>query len=273
MHHVIVHYHIFKNAGTTLEYILDKNFGSAWARFDGDHPNCLLTGADLLAFLSENPRVMAVSSHQLRYPKPQAEGHVFFDMFFLRDPIDRLFSIYRWFRRIPPSDDFLSRLAKERSMGEFIGYLVDKYPHYLNDVQVNFLANGGTYYRPPGRRDLDAAIEVMLRAAFPGVVDAFDMSWIAAAYFLTPSFPNLDCRYVPHNTSTEFESTLESRLKQVRDSCTKALYRQLCALNELDAILLQRAREEVRRRFRLVPDHARKLSELKTAVAQAGTRT
>ena len=32
---VLLHYHIFKNAGTTFERVLDENYGDAHIKFDG----------------------------------------------------------------------------------------------------------------------------------------------------------------------------------------------------------------------------------------------
>ena len=56
------------------------------------------TGA-LLALLNSNPHLKAVSSHQIRYPVPQVRGLMFFDLCFLRDPIDRILSHLRLFPR------------------------------------------------------------------------------------------------------------------------------------------------------------------------------
>ena len=262
MRYVLIHFHIFKNAGTTVEYILDRSFGEHWTRFDGPDRNCILATKDLLSFLKENPGILALSSHQLRYPKPVAEGYVFFDLLFLRDPVDRVYSIYKFFRREPDSDDPLSFLAKTRDLGSFVAEMVEKYPHYINDAQVNLLCNGGDYTRPPGDRDLEGATNVLLSASAPGVVDCFNESWIAAQYFLSPVFPTLDCRYVPQNASAEHNTTLEERLKHVRHACGKRLYAGLLALTKLDDELVKRARAEVSRRLRLVPKQEQRLEEL-----------
>ena len=273
MRHVLLHYHVLKNAGSTVEYILDRSFGNKWTRFDGPDRNSVLNIGHLFSFLEENPDVQALSSHQLRYPKPVREGYVFFDMFFVRDPIDRIYSMYKFFKRIPESDDPLSDLAKAQELAGFIAGMLAEFPHYVNDMQVNCLANGGTYIRPPGEHDLDAATAVLAKAAAPCVVDRFNQSWIAAQYFLRPVFPGIDCRYVPHNTSSEYNTTLEERIQRVRAACGDKLYNQLLALNVLDMQLVDRVRAEVARRFNLVPDHEERLerlqSELQTLLAEA----
>jgi hypothetical protein len=52
MRYVLVHYHILKNAGTTVEYILDRSFGENWTRFDAPDRNGVLTSKCLLSFLA-----------------------------------------------------------------------------------------------------------------------------------------------------------------------------------------------------------------------------
>ena len=268
MRYLLIHYHVFKNAGSTVEYILDKSFGECWTRFDGDDPNCVLRPADLLAMLRKNPRLLSLSSHQLRYPVPKMDGHVFFDLVFLRDPIDRIYSIYRHFRRQPAPDDIMSQLSNSLPLGEFISQLLTDYPQYVNDMQVNLLANGGDYTRPPGVWDLDAATDVMRKSAVPGTLDCFNTSWVAAQYFLRPVFPMLDCRYVPQNVFTGADTILEQRLRRVREECGKVIYQQLFELNQLDTELVERTRQEVARRYNLVPDGLRRLQALEIGISQ-----
>jgi hypothetical protein len=266
MRYVLLHYHIFKNAGTTVENILDRNFGEHWARFDSPDPNCRLTNAALLDFLSRNPRLMALSSHQMNYPKPPADGAAVFDLCFLRDPLDRLRSVYQFFRRDPQAGgDPLQQLARNSSLGEFLKKLVDTAPQWVNDAQVNRLAGGGLYSRPPGPRDLERAVSTVLEMSFPGVADRFNQSLVAGQYFLSPVFPLKDCSYEPANLSGR-AMTLEGRLKLVRESCGRQLYQQLLDLNALDLELLRAAREEIERRFRLVPDRERRLEQLEAGI-------
>src|SRR5581483_3960722 len=87
---VILHYHIFKNAGTTIEDILDHSFGDRFLPLDVPGLELPISNRDLIARLEERKELMAVSSHQIRHPLPQAPGFLFFDICFLRDPLERL---------------------------------------------------------------------------------------------------------------------------------------------------------------------------------------
>jgi hypothetical protein len=104
--------------------------------------------------------------------------------------------------------------------------------------------------------------------SFPGVADCFYESMVAGQYFWKPAFPEFDNAALPANVSREPGSTLESRLKAVRSACGKTLYEELERLSALDCELVHRARVEVARRFRLTPDHDRRLAELRARVQE-----
>ena len=83
---VLLHYHFFKNAGTTIEEILAHSFFENYARLDTEDFDGAVSREELVSFLDRHPRMKAVSSHQFRYPVPQVPGYIFFDLCFLRDP-------------------------------------------------------------------------------------------------------------------------------------------------------------------------------------------
>src|ERR1035437_7651830 len=83
MRYLILHYHIYKNAGMSIEDTLDRNFGERFCRLDTADRNGRIANVDLLAYLNENAHVLALSSHQIRYPVPSAPGIFFFDLCFL----------------------------------------------------------------------------------------------------------------------------------------------------------------------------------------------
>lgn len=146
--YVLVHYHIFKNGGTTIEYILEREFPGRFATLHGHGSDVVLDSRDLLEFLQLHPAITAVSSHHLRYPKPLSRRTVFFDCCFLRDPLDRLLSSYGHFRR-SNSDDPCSRWARSYTPREFVTRLINEAPHLATEVQVMQLANAGVFTRPP----------------------------------------------------------------------------------------------------------------------------
>jgi len=272
MRTVLLHYHILKNGGSTIMEILGHSFWDAFSAFDLPDSDAEIKPPDLLSFLDRNPQVNAFSSHQIFYPVPKARGFLFFDICFLRDPMDRIRSTYDYFRVKPVEGDTFSDLANQHTLGEFTRRLLEDVPWTINNVQVNLLSHGLIHDHPRGIHDLDVATSRMLETSFLGVVDRFDESLVAGQYFLRTLFPTLNCVQAPANDSAAAGSTLDQRLEQFRKACGEDVYRELLRLNDMDFELLDRARREVRRRFELVPDREERLRGLKEGIASLKAR-
>ena len=263
---VLLHYHFFKNAGTTVEEILANSFFENYARLDTEDFDGAVSQEKLVSFLNRHPRMKAVSSHQFRYPVPQERGFIFFDLCFLRDPIDRIRSMYDYFREKPIAGEPASELAREHPVGAFVAGLVEHHAYRVSNVQVNMLANG-IVNDLPVETDLIRATEVMLRTSFLGVVDCFQESLIAGQYFLRPVFPNLALAQQPANVSGGLEDAMNERIEKFRRACDPDVYAELVRLNALDLELVNRARAEVHRRFSMVPDGPARVQKLQETIA------
>ena len=266
--YVFVHYHIFKNGGTTIESILQREFGEGFATLHGPDSNSILNGGDLSRFLCEHPGISAVSSHHLRYPLPAVPGIALFDCCFLRHPLDRLHSVYRYLRRID-SPDPLSRRARLQTPREFLVQTLRESPHLVSDVQVTQLASSGAFLRPANEGDLERATRIFCEAAVPGLVDMFDESLIAAEYFLRPAFPALRLEHTPQNVSAAPEPGPRTHKPEDRlvELWGADLYADLVRVNQFDLELYHRAQSEVRRRLFLVPGLDDRMADFRTRCA------
>ena len=112
----LVHFHIFKNAGTSVDAMFARYFGTRWSTFEGSSAVDIVSTDRLRVFISQNPHLWAVSSHLARPPIPAAPDIL--PVLFLRDPIDRAASVYRYIAedKTQPS----SAIATSRS---FRGYI------------------------------------------------------------------------------------------------------------------------------------------------------
>src|SRR5713101_787371 len=256
---VLLHYHIFKNAGSTIEYAMRRFFGNRFVTLHGPDPDSILRGEDIAAFLVNHPKIAAISSHHVKYPKPAVAGVIVFDVCALRDPLERLRSVYQHFQRSEPVDE-LSARAKEMDLRSFLDLLIRQYPHMVNDAQVNTLANAAAYTRPPDSTDLGEALRIVREMSVISVVDLFDESLVAAEYFLCPAFPAIQLEYVSQNVS-------QKDAEPFRDAVGTTIYQQLEKMNHLDGELLSQARAEVRRRFDLVPDAQERLAAFRRRCA------
>jgi hypothetical protein len=259
---LIVHYHIFKNGGSTITSILEREFRGNFATVHGPDDVSVVDLASLANFVSSHESVQAISSHHLRYPKPVFPNTIIFDCCFLRHPLDRLQSLYTYFQGIL-ADDPLCRLAKQEHARPFFRKLIDCAPHLVSNVQVTMLAEGGAFTRPVDTSDVEVASDVVGKMAIPGLVERFDESLVAAEYFLKPAFPRLRLDYVPQNVSRPIGGSPVDRQAWLRHSWGSDLYATLENLNQCDLELWLRADREITRRLDLVPDAAKRLEDFR----------
>ena len=259
--HIILHYHIFKNAGTTVLFILKRNFGKRVASVESGRFNAPLTNEALVDFLIRHPKVEAVTSHHLWPPKPEHQDFIFHDILLLRNPLARLSSMYDFYRRTEETEDRLTREAKKRTTADFMKLLIDEHPHQVRNVQVGYLSRRS---RTSGESDLQTALRIARQATVLGVTEMFDVAAVSAEYLLAPIFHGLSFAYIARNVSSVGPRDLGIHLPQFRDACGDQVYEQLVSLNSLDIALLEDIITEVNSRFLLIPDHEQRLKNFST---------
>jgi hypothetical protein len=257
---VLVHHHIFKNAGSTIDWILDKHFGPQFAKLEANSATGVVTREALLKFLAKRKYIRAISSHHFHGHEFKSDAHIFFDILFLRHPLDRLRSMYDFYHSNKSINDAVATVAQKMRLGKFLEHLIQRQPHQVNDVQVNILANHGRYCRPPDRCDLSAARARLRSASMPGTLELFDESLTAAEFFLSPAFGELDLSYRKQNANPGRSASIEDRLKEIREECGARIYEQLLVMNQLDLKLLDYMNREVSRRVKLIPGFDEKLA-------------
>lgn len=230
---LVFHYHLFKNAGTSVDEILKRNFAERWGAHE--FPGPWHTNAQAVAkFLRESPEskeLLALSSHTALLPAPGIEGLNIFSLVFVRHPIDRLRSAYE-FERIQNADTLGAKLAKAH---DFRGYLQEllKNTHHrqARNFQTCRLA-----HNEPGQfgSERERALRALDSLSFVGLVEAYDRSIALLERRLTPLFPNFQVASVHRNVARSREITLEERLERVRLSLGNDFYQELCVLNEDD---------------------------------------
>ncbi len=244
---VLLHYHIFKNAGSTIEDALDDTFGGAFGRLEEPGAGHVISREALVRHLDAHAQLRALSSHQTRYPLPVAKDYLFFDICFLRDPLDRVRSYYDYFRQRPNPDDPVSDLANARGLGDFVEAMLRDYSLLVRDNQVNLLACGGDSDEP-GERDLEVAIRRVKAASFLGVVDLFAESVAAGIGRLRAAFPRLRFARPAANVSKGMVGSVTERAEALRAACRPSVFEALLRMTELDRRLVEAARAEVLRR-------------------------
>lgn len=209
---ILLHCHIFKNGGTTIDSILSKNFGGG-AFFRERSDDQFLKSEEIIGLAAANEQLISLSSHKLALPAPEHEDFLFVPLVVLREPLDRLGSIYAFYRRLGQAISHECLLAQRYSFQSFVSLLLDSgLDSSFANLQAQFFL--GNYKLSPSPSEITwpmiAANAHRVRCV--GTLEAFDESLCRWQEYLADFFPNLDLAYVRQNVSVDRAARLEERL-------------------------------------------------------------
>ena len=131
---IILHYLIFKNAGSPIDWILEKNFGKYALKFDDITDPTSVLSTEQLLILNNYPNAKSISSHQFRtFPVAEDTDFQFLSIIFIRHPIDRALSICSYMKRTP-GFDYYSMKGYNSTLKQFIQFNLEPntYLHMRN---------------------------------------------------------------------------------------------------------------------------------------------
>ena len=246
---VIVHFHYYKNAGSSVRYILMRNFHGKYLDFILPVSRTMITGKEAIKIILDNPGVEAVTSHEMIYPFPPDERLRIYPLIFIRNPIDRIGSIYRYERisgeryeraEIARTECFKGYIewifSKKERMGEFSEFHVRELScrgdGELHDFKERCISGS----------DLSIAYERLEGLKFFGIVERFSESIKLMEGYLDGAFPGIDYRY-QHQNRTERIDPFETRIGMLRQELGSSLFDRLEKVNRLDLELYNHACE------------------------------
>jgi len=210
MRTVILHYHLFKNAGTSVDHLLQSNFQNGWGNreFPGRGGNNTTLVRD---WISDTPELSAFSSHTMLGPMPQIKGVRVVPFMLLRDPIERIVSAYHFERR-QKAETRGARLARQHDLSGYVNArLATPGDRQCRNFQTARLAG-----MMPGRAtETDRArqaLEKLRRAGVVGLVSDFDSAIALLARRLQKTFPDFNVTPVRANTATRPKSQVPGDL-------------------------------------------------------------
>lgn len=235
---VIVHYHIYKNAGSSVDRILDKNFGrTAWIKWEGNGSNA--SPEALSALIKSRTEVIAISSHVADISSPEIDGTNIYPVLFLRHPLDRISSVYNFERR-QEKDGPGPNQAKQLDLRAYVEWRLD-HDRLFKNYQTMRLA---AWFNSPEKRllpELTRALKALAELPFFGLVEQFDESILRLESWLKTDFPGFKCESVRDNATSSSDVTLEQKLIILREQLGDELYSRIEQENGNDLILYDAA--------------------------------
>ncbi len=199
---IIVHCHMFKNAGMTFDWSLRRFFGDRFFHHT-DNENMSKGAVYLASFLESHPELCAISSHHVRLPLPIVQWAQLIPAFLIRHPIERAYSVYA-FERAQLDDTPGAQMAKKYSFEDYIQWRMEpEAGPALRNFQTRCCIRGVDPGSPaPTRDELTDARRTLEDSPLVGVVDLYDESMTVFEGALESYFPGIDLAHVPQNTGT-----------------------------------------------------------------------
>ena len=233
-HFILVHHHIFKNAGTSFNHALKQNFGANFFEFDLPKGE-IVTQAILDNFILENPQALAISGHHICLPTPQGENYQTISSILLRKPLARIRSIYDFERKQDAKTSGAIK-AKELNFKEFVEWRLATSPFVFCNYQTLYCSRTDKT-KPkyvPTEKDLELAIRNLSQCAVVGTVERYQESLEIANERLREFFPDINLEYAHRNVTSESLPSDEV----IREGLVKDLGEKVVAkleeMNQLD---------------------------------------
>ncbi len=240
---LVVHIHLFKNAGTSIDLALEKHFGRKWVNLDSGQPAGRVTGRDMAELLKKKPKLQAISSHQVRPPVDKAVGRPIRYVAAIRHPIARVKSIYDFDRKRGPVTP-MGKVADKLDFPDYVAYLLAENNQNICNFQVRSFstlrsAKTTKLDTIPLVRHLDAARAFAAQDNVSiGHVDDFDRTSKDIERLIKDAHPKFSFVVAHVNRTSSPSVSLDERLCRLRDELGDKLYTQLEQRNWADLELL-----------------------------------
>lgn len=235
---LILHYHLFKNAGTSVDAMLKANFGARWADAEFTGGSADEKRAALATLLADRSDIDAFSSHTALLPVPEVAGRTILPILFIRHPLLRIRSAYA-FERQQDAQTSGALLARETDFAGYVSTQLDQPRNrQIRDFQTNRLAFGTP---GPAAREHQRALTTLTALPFVGLVERYDASIARFSAMIRAMFPAFEPLVVRRNaTSDSAHEPIHLQLERLRNELGDALYAALSAANAHDLEIFER---------------------------------
>ncbi len=230
---------MFKNAGTSLDVLLKKNFPNSWVskEFTGTAPS---RREAVISWILKETNVVSFSSHTAAPLQAEIENIEVFPISFVRHPIDRIASAYT-FERKQGYNTFGPTLARNTSLG---GYIDIQLSLGYDSQCRNFLLQHFSSFSDAVTQDRETrAVKVVDTLPFIGLVEEYAESIEKLATWLKPHFPEFQPIVFEANVTRDVSVPLDEWLSQIRQEIGPDLYQKVTDANKADFMLYERVKQ------------------------------
>ena len=231
---ILIHHHIFKNAGTSFCYALQKYFQDQFLEYD--LPNSrIVTREDLRNFIKEHPEALAISGHHICLNTPQPGHHNTISSILLRQPLARIKSIYK-FEQKQQADTSGAIQAKKLNFKDYVLWRLDKTPTMLGNYQTHYCSREKQVdiRKIPTNKELKIAITKLNKCAIVGTVERYEDFLKLALESLCKFFPDITLEYNVLNKTSASQQSIKDIKINLLEELGEQLVAELEAKNQLD---------------------------------------
>lgn len=261
MRKVILHNHLFKNAGTTLDWCLEKKFKSLF--LDHREDQKMIHEKDHLQnLLDEERSLLAISSHNLRFPLPDQQFH-FITLQMIRHPLERVSSVYLFEKGQVKSKTPGAVFARNHSLNDYVKWRMKaKVGCTIRNFQTRKLGVPFSIIHDDSKllEHFNIAKEYIQRNPLIGLVDRYDQSMVFFEGYLINQGYDIDLSYIKQNTGQLKNYTFEQKINYLQYELDSSTFNELIEKNEYDI----RIYELVKSTFNKIIDTNSKLITFQT---------
>ena len=247
---IVLHYHLFKNAGTSIERALRQVFGDGLHQLETGSPGGTLHPADAETYIDANQNLQALTSHQLRPPLPQGDYSVF-PILLVREPLVRARSAYLF--------EWQKQLGLSEPKGSFADYVTSKLARPGPSVIANYQTTHISQHLPGSDGHtpfqlVDSALDFLGGLEGFGLVERYDETIEIINHglvaFMGGTAYQLESRH--DNVTQDNVQSLDQIHALMIDELGQQLFDELAQRNNLDSLLYLQAAslfEDRHRRF------------------------
>ncbi|MCB1706647.1 MAG: glycosyltransferase [Halioglobus sp.] len=235
---VIVHCHLFKNAGSTLDWSLQRQFGAGFVDHRDDD-NMRRGAAYLKPYLEAHREVSAISSHHIRFPLPVSDQLHLLPLISLRHPIDRARSVYDFERRQDANTPGAIQ-AKKLSFADYVRWrMQDDVAPTIRNFHCSFCTSN--FDSMIGEPAYQESLAMLIRTPLLVIVERYDESMVLIEQQLDSHFPGIDLSYLRQNETFGREAELVERIESVFEQLGPELTVEFREKNHWDMKLYENA--------------------------------